>query len=52
MPRIETTTSVPKVQLEKKIKRYMADSDYISHAATPEDPAEEYWTLEVTLKEE
>jgi hypothetical protein len=51
MPRIETTSNVPKAELQKKIDRYKADSDYISHTATPEDSTEQFWTLEVTLKD-
>ena len=51
MPRIETTYNVPQAELQKKIKRYMADSDYISHTSTPEDSTEKFWTLEVTLKD-
>ncbi|MDU0457642.1 MAG: hypothetical protein RW306_02820 [Geobacteraceae bacterium] len=51
MPRIEITTNVPKAELQKKINRYMGDSDYISHKATPEDAGEQFWTLEVILKD-
>jgi hypothetical protein len=51
MPRIETTTHVPQSELQNKIARYKADSDYISHTVTPEDLAEKFWTLEVTLKD-
>lgn len=51
MPRTETTHNVPNANLQKKIKRYKADPDYISHTTTPEDPANNFWTLVVTLKD-
>ena len=52
MTRDETTTNIPKAELQNKINIYKKDSDYISHIATQEDPAGDFWTLVVTLKDE
>ena len=51
MPRVESTSNIPKSELQKKINRYKADPDYISHTVTQEDAGGKLWTLDVTLKD-